>query len=186
MKIKKRTLKLTAAISAVVIAVLFMIEATPLGHDRIEFDLTTGRTRYVFKVVGIPWRTTPAYKHQDRALWFARELQAGETEQWIHLGNLNPGSPSYHNNAGFLWYDINNVDRHLQSADTDEPGRELMGQFFLTRIRSLQGGYEGDRRDWFEMEHVFNQLSAEGGSYPLASSNDVQRLIDEAKQSVSR
>lgn len=77
-----------------VFAFLYVVgENTRLGYDRIEIDLTTGQTSYVYRAYGFTYRTTPPTGDRAKTPWLARDLKPGESHEWVLLSYLNYGTP---------------------------------------------------------------------------------------------
>jgi hypothetical protein len=185
MKIKKHTFKVTAVITAVVLALLFLLEATPMGYDRIEFDLTTGQTRYVYRAYGITYRTTPPTGDRAKTPWLARNLKPGESHAWVLLSYLNYGAPRINTSGGKLVSKVRTVGQYLECSQATPPAIELIAEFICTRLRSFSGGYSEADQDWAELEYVFDNLYDCTSPDALISESDVRHFIETAKQSVS-
>lgn len=179
-----RFLYLSSICTGILLLIVIICELTPLGYDRVEFDFTTGQTRYTYRVCGIIYRSTPT-RDIAKTPWLARELRPGENHEWALLRYLNGGAPRINTFEGKLYSRVQSVGTLLELYETETPGRELLAEFILDRLgQAHELGSEADRA-WAELEYVFESLDTYVESLPYHSFEDVQALIEKSEMSAS-
>lgn len=181
-----RSIYLTSIVAAVLLTIMLICEFTPLGYDRVEFDLTTGRTRYLYRFCGVPYRSTAPDRGIADTPWLARDLKPGETAIWGLLRYLdNYGAPRIRSRTGVLANEVRSVGQQLEMHETERSGRDLLAEFIRPRMKSMIGGYPNSDRDWAEMQYIFDRLDSYDETLPLRTREDVESLIDEAVRNAS-
>ena len=167
-------------VTCMLASMLILSEMTHIGYDRVELDLTTGRSRYVYKQFGVPYRVTEPDREIAMTLWLARELQADEESDWVLMRYLNDSAPRINTKAGQLWSDIRFVGQHLQIAETEQSGRDLLASFIRQRMRSINANRQDGDREWAEMKYIFENLDVVTGPKSLRTRADVEEIIEAA------